>query len=380
MKKLFVIIFSFILLNNTLFAENTYFDDTSKYISGIKIESENFKEQVKSKHFQNHISDMEKSWKEVYEKRLNFMKDWRDSEISDAVKTTETLFYPFSGPDFLNAFIFFPNAKTYILFGLESVGNLPDISNFTEKQIESYLANLKKAVSDIFEKSYFFTKKMNSQLHKTQLDGVMPIIAFFLKSTNNNIKSIYILSFNEKGEMTETPYELKKEEITKDKKKNKEKEIKPLGVKFVFTNGNSTDERSVMYFSQDIGDNAFKIDSPLHKYFNTYSNFTTYIKSASYLLHYSFMKNIRNLILDKSKYFLEDDTGIPYKYFKTGWDLKFYGIYIKPVDTFKDGENLYQQDLKEYYEKNKKTIPQLPFNLGYHWGKKKNILIFGTKK
>jgi len=46
MKKLFVIIFSFMLLNISLFAENTYFDDTSKFISGIKIESENFKEQV----------------------------------------------------------------------------------------------------------------------------------------------------------------------------------------------------------------------------------------------------------------------------------------------------------------------------------------------
>ncbi len=46
MKKLFVIIFSFLLLNIALLAENTYFDDISKYISGIKIESENFKEQV----------------------------------------------------------------------------------------------------------------------------------------------------------------------------------------------------------------------------------------------------------------------------------------------------------------------------------------------
>ncbi len=36
--------------------------------------------------------------------------------------------------------------------------------------------------------------------------------------------------------------------------------------------------------------------------------------------------------------------------------------------------------LKLDKEKNKKTIPQLPFSLGYHWEKKKNILIFGTKK
>jgi hypothetical protein len=41
-------------------------------------------------------------------------------------KYTDTVFYPFSGPDILNALAFFPDGTEYIMFGLESPGRIPD--------------------------------------------------------------------------------------------------------------------------------------------------------------------------------------------------------------------------------------------------------------
>jgi len=38
------------------------------------------------------------------------------------------MFYMFGGPDFLYANAFFSNATTYVLSGLEPVGQIPDIS------------------------------------------------------------------------------------------------------------------------------------------------------------------------------------------------------------------------------------------------------------
>jgi hypothetical protein len=40
----------------------------------------------------------------------------------------DTMLYMFSGPDFLYATSFFPNASTYVLAGLEPVGMIPNLS------------------------------------------------------------------------------------------------------------------------------------------------------------------------------------------------------------------------------------------------------------
>src|ERR1700730_13779082 len=43
----------------------------------------------------------------------------------------DTMLYMFSGPDFLYATSFFPNASTYVLAGLEPVGVIPDLTRLS---------------------------------------------------------------------------------------------------------------------------------------------------------------------------------------------------------------------------------------------------------
>ena len=39
----------------------------------------------------------------------------------------------FSGPDFLYATSFFPNASTYVLAGLEPTGDIPQLTNLSHR-------------------------------------------------------------------------------------------------------------------------------------------------------------------------------------------------------------------------------------------------------
>ena len=59
--------------------------------------------------------------------------DWRPCGSgppgSSAAAQTATVFYPFSGPDFINVFALYPRAKTYLLIALEPVGKMPDFSS-----------------------------------------------------------------------------------------------------------------------------------------------------------------------------------------------------------------------------------------------------------
>lgn len=49
--------------------------------------------------------------------------------------------YMFSGPDFLYATSFFPNASTYVLAGLEPVGEIPDLTGPSPWAINGELRN-----------------------------------------------------------------------------------------------------------------------------------------------------------------------------------------------------------------------------------------------
>ena len=50
------------------------------------------------------------------------------------------MLYMFSGPDFLYAISFFPTAPTYVLSGLEPVGEVPQLTGLTHPAVDSYTA------------------------------------------------------------------------------------------------------------------------------------------------------------------------------------------------------------------------------------------------
>ncbi|MCS7189046.1 MAG: hypothetical protein RMJ66_04840, partial [Bacteroidia bacterium] len=88
----------------------------------------------------------------------------------------------------------------------------------------------------------------------------------------------------------------------------------------------------------------------------------TLIKSASYLLFGPDFSEMRKLILTQSVGILQEDSGIPYRYFDTtAWRVQLYGVYHKPIPLF---QRKYQPDLWQAY----RSLPvgHLPFGIGYH--------------
>ena len=57
-----------------------------------------------------HSKFIDSSWARLEKKRLQAMKDWGRKEFETASEKTKIVFYPFSGPDYLTANAFFPNA------------------------------------------------------------------------------------------------------------------------------------------------------------------------------------------------------------------------------------------------------------------------------
>ncbi len=337
-------------------------DELARFLCGLATSSPVLRPFQETAAWKNFASFMETSWAELDAKRLKPMRDWAQSEFADAIHETKVLFYPFGGPDFLTAYQLFPAAETYILLGLEFVGSLPEFEKQTSKQVDAYLENLEFSLSDFLKKSYFITHDMNESLQPSKVHGILPLLCFFVKKAEASIVEIKRLELDAQGNLLEMPYE-----------ENPKKVRRPYGVKVLFLPEGSRKVKSLYYFSCDLADSAFTRSSKLHIYLDRLGRVTTYIKSGSYLLHYKEFSNLRDMILAKSVYILEDDTGVPYRYFPPkDWEVQLYGQYIKPVKDFSGVE---QPDLKAAYGDPARVKP-LPFHLGYHWGSNLDSLLF----
>ncbi len=349
------------------FNTNNQFNNITAVLSGYKGKANDLNYLFDTVIWNNHSKFIDSSWSRLERKRLKAMKDWGREEFKEASAKTNIVFYPFSGPDYLTANAFFPNADKYIMLGLEPVGKLPELDKFKKGEPSEYSADFKKSLGDIFDKSYFITRKMQSDFQAQKVNGLLPILAFFIQRSGNDILDIKYLVRYEQDSIAEVAYDFK----SADKK--------PFGVRVDFLQEGK--QKSVYYFKYDVSNKNFNDTTVFRKYIDEHTkNAITYIKSASYLLHAGFMSNMRTLILNNSSAVVQDDTGIPYKFFEEDgkFTTKLYGQYTRPVEDFPYLS--LQKPLQDAFHKDSLNVKKLPFHLGYHWGSKKDVIIYATKK
>ena len=285
---------------------------------------------------------------------LEPMSSWAAVELKEARKATRSLLYAFGGSDFATSDALFPEARETVLIGLEPAGNLPAFDRVSPAWREAFFTDIGELIKGFLERGYFITGDMNDIYGRGKVDGALPVIAFFLARRNCSVVEMTRLAPDAAGVWVEKPYE-----------RLAQRPRRPYGVKIVYLKPGDPEPRTVVYFSCDIENKAFPAGSPLYRYFAGLERMSTFVKSGSYLLHYGDFSTLRDLILSRSEFVLQDDTAVPYRYFKKGkWQIQLFGRYTQPV---KDFTNVEQPDMKRAYEEDAKSIPALPFHFGYHW-------------
>ena len=307
-----------------------------------------------------YCSKVEEKYAKIETDRLKKMGDWNNSNMKRNNQVdTSFAFYPFSGGDFIHLNWMYPNANNYLLVAQEDVGNVPDLSSKDGKFVNEYLNDVDTVLRDIYNKSYFITKNMNIDTRvKTLVNGMLPLILWAVSRTNYEVMSLQFANVNAKGEL----------EFLKEKEPKK----KPSAVQITIRKVGTDQVKTITYVSCDISDKGFTETPKFYSYLSkaVNENCNSFVKSASYLLHYTSFEKIRSLIKSKSKYLVQDDTGIPFRNFvKEGnWKIELFGKYEKPVKDF--SSNLYQKDLDSAYKTETYFKGLIDFSLGYHWGSK----------
>lgn len=341
-------------------AKSAKYTNEAKFLAGMKVDGGPLASSEKSQSWQAHAAFFNNTWARLEKQQLSNLRKWASKELKPVNSSAEVVFYPFSGPDFLYGYSFFPKQKTYIMVGLEPVGSLPNLAKASTVQINRDLQGIQQSLRALLQWSFFRTNDMSVDLSQK---GVLPILFVFLARTNNKITDVQYIG-------------LKKDSTIQTMEKGNKGKLLP-GIKINFVPPGESEPRSLYYFSADLSNSGLKKTPEFNKFIENSGEFITYIKSASYLMHYDSFSNIRKLILSKSSDVLQDDSGIPVKYFdRSKWNLKFYGSYTQPIALFQEE---YQPNLKSIYQ-NKSSVKPLTFGIGYRYRVNDSNLMLATGK
>ena len=314
-------------------------NDTARLLAGMPVTG-TLASFTQSSGWQAHAAEMDKAWKTKEYFQLGPIATWMTAHAGEYYRTTGTMYYIFSGPDFLYADAFFPDASTYILAGLEPIGQVPDLSRMSPETLSANLGSLRNSISTLLITHYFVTDEMKFELGRGSLTGTVPIFYVFLARLGCTVlDTTYIHS----------PAE---------------------GVRITFShNGRS---QTLYYFKTNLSGG----DSSFLRWCAARGPGVSLIKAASYLMHGEGFSGVRNFLLGHSRFIVQDDSGIPLRSFGKNWELEFYGRFIPHGEKFGKYD---QAALVEIYHRNPPP-PELGFAFGYWWQAERGLLILARRK
>ena len=349
-----IIIFTLLLFVNCTHKQesvnnqrNNIFNDTANFLAGLPVKNEALTPYIDDNFYPQYSAQIDKNWNEAFGLNREIITKWRSENLKPDYSLS--VFYPFSGPDVLHPLTFYPKAKEITMFGLEPTGGIPDIRNVDPNEINQQLKLLSDALNFILDRAFFVTLDMEKKVKPSSLNGVSAIMIFFLARGGYDILNIREINITEDVNLAEG--------VSADRNAIN-------GIEILFAEKGNKEVKCARYFTLDIVNTSRQVDK-FDAYMRKHSEFTTIIKSASYLMHWSNFSKIRNLVLEVSDSIIQDDTGVPYSFFRnnSNWNVTHFGRYHRPIPVFNIN---YQKDLDED-NKRYSTVP-IPFVYGYGYG------------
>ena len=329
-------------------------NDTARFLAGMQLSSDSPLAQIaQDPNIKQHAVYFDAAFDKVEKNQLSKIRTWSAANLT---APKPVMFYMFGGPDFLYANAFFPNATTYVLSGLEPVGQIPDILKLQRWSVVQALRNIQGSLRNVLTLSYFITAHMSQDLNAGPVNGTLPILYVFLARSGKTIHDVSLVYLDEQGTLQQGD--------------GSRPRAPARGVKIVFSE-NDGSQKTLYYFSTNLADERGKTLALL-QFTKSLGQGDSFVKSASYLLHSSEFSQVRNFILDNSSLILQDDTGVPARLLDTAkWQLRPFGRYVGPIAMF---EGMYQSKLNELYQKNQPG--PIEFGVGYRWyGNQSNLLL-----
>lgn len=343
-------------------------DDAARFLAGLPgRDGSPYKKLEGEKAWTEHARQMDEAWGRFEKRRKVGMTKFQQSELVGPPVDDSPIWYPFSGGDALTMLTFFPGHTTYVMAALEPPGRVPKAALLESINLGTELPQISSTLSSLLGKSFFVTREMDRQLRGQVTDGVAEPMLIILARSGYQINSYAYVQLDEHGKIVPRAIDVKRAAFGKNR-----------GLSLEIQRENET-PATLHYISLNLDDNHMKDNEPFRTFVAGLGKSSTLLKSTSYMLHSDSFKIIRQMILDDSALIVQDDSGIPWKYFTPEqWQVQLYGDYVTPFG--KDFQFRKQKDLREAYDSQRKSVKPLNFRMGYGAGKIESNLQVARRK
>ncbi len=291
-------------------------------------------------------------WRNLQRRYLDRIDAWRSRALGSS-QTFAAAFYPFGGPDAANLLAFFPDAREYVIIGLEPVGCIP---SHLEGYTPAYFTELRQNLSSVVALGFFKTNEMSGNFKQGAVNGVLPLLLYLIARSGGSVSNVSPIGIAPSGALVPSAPDAK---------------LETRGVAIQFTDSRHG-PRTLRYFALNLLNTRLAKKPGTMQYLSNLPQPVTLVKSASYLMHKARFSTIRGLILSSSRLVIEDDSGIPYHYFDpAAWDVRLFGVYNDPIKLFKDWG---QEDLQAAFA-TRTDVQPLDFGIGYRHRGESNLLL-----
>ncbi|HLJ47346.1 MAG TPA: hypothetical protein VKU01_15120 [Bryobacteraceae bacterium] len=337
-------------------------DDAGRFLAGLPgSPGTSFAGLEKEKVWKDHRRELDRAWRKIDTGSIPAMREFQKSELSGTPIPSVPVFYPFSGPDSLMLTVLFPRNPVYVMVGLEPPGTLPTPKQFAKKNLGRPLKMERDTVYSELQRSFFITRQMDRQFRGQVTDGLFVPILHLLVRTGNTILGYRYVQLDEAGRV-----------VARTVPSAEKTPPKGLEISFQAADGSV---HKLFYFSLNLADEKLKQDKPFLAYLASLKGVATFLKATSYMTHRDEFSVIREQVLANSVAVLQDDSGIPYRFFDTKvWNVQLYGMYNRPYGSFRW---LTQPDLKKAYDTSQPK--PLGFRMGYGYSRIPSNLLFAKR-
>jgi len=336
-------------------ADTVTADDTARFLAGMVPSADSpLTPLTRDPAWQHHARFFDAAFAQLEQGQLSRIRAWAETNLA---APRPTMFYMFSGPDFLYADAFYSKATTYVLSALEPPGSVPDLTRLSPGSVGAALYNVERSLSSILSFSFFITKQMKVDLHAGQMGGTLPILYVFLARSGKTIREVGPVALDENG----TAY-FGNENPGRNAAR---------GARIV-SSGSDGARKTLYYFSTDLSNSGVRASGFL-KFCAALAPGNSLIKSASYLLHSGNFTTVRDFILANSSTVIQDDSAIPLAYYNPRkWRFFPFGRYAGPIAEF---QGRYQESYAELFRRSQ----PMDFGIGYRWRANQSNLLLSVR-
>ena len=287
------------------------------------------------------LTQADGAW-QFYQQQLGAaMSQWAQTEIKQPAGTT--LFYPFSGPDFVTAAHLFPQASRFVMVAMQAAGEPAALSNMAGARAQNFQAKFLREWMKFSRLAFFRTDDLNEdQRDKHAQIGVTTILITFALYMGYDVNEVYPIALDPKtGQFIQTTGDWK-------------------SVRLVMSKGGKP--VTLDYVSLDLSDSHLSQTEPMRAWLERESRNPVLLKAASHLLQETYFSVLRDILVANAKMVVQDETGLNYTYLSQIGPVDLYGGFLYPHELFNRKK---QESLAQAYRESKSVKP-LPFAFSYN--------------